>query len=855
MKFFYKSLLYCFLVLLLILSGRDYFYSSDAVFEADYETKEILNHEFFVYYTTNDYEQFSSVCVSSGLIDPEKRKIFAHIPAEKIKRIRIVYNDWIKLGEKGRYVNCASLNEPHRLQNPKIRDGADIKVDTEDISLVRLDERLPSTTPCMLKGKHINDGVSYELKKQPLFGKHFFSLRFVQVIVMSLLCAGVVMWTIYAEPLKKRNKRRFFIYSVLSGLALSINFTVNPVFCYYESFFKQCYVWLTYLSDSWRDCDFVHLALCFPLYLLYCKADEILEQREKSSVSAKALAVLFALFILVGRSYELIGSYRLIVGFEYAQSVKTALAFSGYFLFIYTLLLLLFRLIGKVSEKVTCSSENYEFKIRPWLPLQWYFAALAKRPFKTAFCTIVAFYIPFLILKFPCSMYCDGYLQAIQIHAGEHLENVLVGGSSQDIHLNAHHPLMHTLLIIALLKCGLLVGDAYMGLFFYSCVQLMIVASSVAYSVHALIKYTSIHAKYASLIVIYFLLHPMIHDYMFMVTKDVIYASALLAYISLMFVYIRTIGANNQSLKQVKWQFYVSLTAITVLITFSRNEGGLIIMIFALIALAFCFKLSKPLCYSAIVALGAMFLVSGLVRELDVQPGRKSEMFSLPCQQIARTLREHDEVFTQTDRDAIKTIFNNYDIAYLYSSGCSDSVKFKFQESDDNARKFFKLWLKGMVSVPQTYLEAFIHNYYLYTFPDSNLVSCKIGHTNNNMNINLGSRLNSTWANNYMESSQNIITAFSGLREKLLSFPFFNLVLIAATYFWWLCIILAFVVRWRCKDGFVLMLLPICIALLPFLGPTNGDYGRYTYPLMVCLPFLSFAALYFVRDKLEKING
>lgn len=845
-----KSFLFLLLSVFFALSGVGYFYAPDAVLTFDVEPN--IDARLFVYYTTNEHADFSDMQVCMTSCNRETNLMTVHIPAERICRIRLVPYDWNKRSTHGHYVKgpIPSGAGTYALVNPRLSDASGVSVGTEDFVHVTSGGNLPANAPCFLNNRVEETSATFEVKREVLFGKQFDVVRFAQVSACALLCAWLVMLALYAEPFLGASRKRHFRYALVSALACTMRFDMVPSF----GVLSGC-EWLSYLLHSWQDCQFMPVLMCVPFYALYRKAGALLKNEQACSKAAKGLAVLFALFLLVGKSYHTIGSSRLIWGFEYAQGIKAAVCFLGLVVLLYSLILLFFHVCETKSCRLFAGTEEASLVQSRRSLLARYFSGMARCPFATTFISLILFFIPFLALKYPCSMSWDGYTQALQYFVGEHISDAVVGPKSFDVVMNAHHPLLHTLLVLGAMKCGVWLGNLYAGLFLYSCMQLLVVALSVAFSVHVLVRCAHLRAPYASLIVAYFLLHPYMHDAMFNVIKDTLYSSAILVYLSLMFVFLRDHQVKDKNGMASKWYFYILMAVSAVGIVAFRHEGILILMAATVTGLMLNVKTAKPLCVAAVAALAAVCCISCLSRSLDVQPGEKIEKFSVPCQQLARALAEHEERFTPEEKQSVSEMFGGQDIARLYSTGVSDIVKVEFREDaeGENLRMFFEMWGKGLVRCPQTYVDAFLHNYYLYFYPDIKVVS-QSGHVSIYA-TDLGARLGNPRGASYLQLSEKLHSKVRKYSEEILSLAVVNVPFLAATYTWVLCLLLAYVARHTSRNGMSLLLFPLFLFLLTYLGPTNGDYGRYCYPRMILLPFLFIAVIWLIHHHSAKYNG
>lgn len=848
----FSLLLYIFLVSLFVLSGKNYFYAPETIFEADFEAE--ASPRFFVYYSSNDSGKFSAMRVGCGSGEIASKKLKVRLSADKIKRLLIVPYDLQDIKANGRMVGWESDIpwEKIMLTNPRLSDHEGCEINTDDIVVVSPDElkapsgKIAENKECFPTGRQgLKDkSVIFELKNQTAFTKHFLLLNFIQVVVLSLFCAWLILFAVIAVSFEKKNKIFYFLYALLSSIALSGNFYIEPVF-----YVCQSASWMSYLPQFWKDYDFVHLVVAYAIYLFFCKVNTISGPEERVFNSAKILAVILSLFIIVGRLYEYNGSCELLFGFECAQSIKTAIAFAGFVALFYAMVLFVYDKLNKIAAKAYDGNRKTVLTAKILSCASSYISSLRERPFVTTLLTLLVFYIPILIFKYPCSMHPDGFMQAIQIFPGETINTV---AGRKLIEFSSHHPVMHTLLIIGLLKCGLWLSNVYIGLLFYSCIQLLIVALAVSFSGYVLVRYAQLNGAYLWPIILFFIFHPVVNDFMFTVTKDVIYAAFILVYLVLLFVYMRTMQREGKARRA----FLFALLALSCTgVAFFRNEGWMVMLVASIVGLFVNAKLARLFGLCAMMSIASIVFVSHLSQVLDFRPGNRAEMFSVPCQQLARALRDHDDRFTEEEKQSVREIFSGKEIADLYRSGCSDNVKAEFcdDSSGKNIHEFLSIWAKGALRCPLAYVDAFLHNHHLYFYPDEvgvELTTCSCRWT-----IDIGKRLGSSHGNSYMLRSESIYRGFVKIRKLIHSLPFFNLPMLGASYTWIILIFLAYAAHHGSKEAVTMLILPLCLILLPFLGPTNGDYGRYTYPLMMCLPFVCFAALRLVKDKLNQNNG
>lgn len=94
--------------------------------------------------------------------------------------------------------------------------------------------------------------------------------------------------------------------------------------------------------------------------------------------------------------------------------------------------------------------------------------------------------------------------------------------------LNGHHPVVHTAIIGSCVQLGLsLFNSANAGLAIYTCVQFVITAACMAYSISSLRK-LGVSLPVRGVILLFFVFMPMFSNYAALLTKDVLFADAFL---------------------------------------------------------------------------------------------------------------------------------------------------------------------------------------------------------------------------------------------------------------------------------------------------------------------------------------
>ena len=188
--------------------------------------------------------------------------------------------------------------------------------------------------------------------------------------------------------------------------------------------------------------------------------------------------------------------------------LKAAAAFCGYVMIFYAGLQGLFSLL---SEHRTYSNERPDREIRGYGKL------LVRRPFQTAFLTLLLGYLPYMIASWPALFMGDCQTIIPQMFGAAPL--------------TTHHPVPYTLFLCGVLKAGKeLLNSWNAGAFAFAMLQTLAFLAVMSYSIQVLIRKANCSWKWAVVLEVYYLVSPRVSNCMFVITKDVWYAACLLLF-------------------------------------------------------------------------------------------------------------------------------------------------------------------------------------------------------------------------------------------------------------------------------------------------------------------------------------
>lgn len=628
------------------------------------------------------------------------------------------------------------------------------------------------------------------------------------------------------DQMEKKTKPLCLLFSYLSTIAFQMNLLETNI----PGSFLAAYL------KSFSTFSVLHFMLFLSLVVLYSFLfKQILSQIKvtgRDILYAGATGIFFALCIVIGTSIRGAESiYPLLC--SPLQILKTATACIGYALLFGTIALSLFPAFqtGRVCPTQTQSS----------LCKHKLFRFLDAHPFGATVLILCVAFLPYIVLSYPAFLMGDAESMIPQGY------NLLDGQSKllvlldENVRLNGHHPIAYTLLIHGCLELGRAVFHSYnVGIFLVAMLQFFYMAIVVASMIQCLSE-LHVDLRIRIAVLAYFCFAPRVKSYVFLITKDVIYAYTVLF---LIIQIIRVTYLPNEHRKCVKYSIYV----LSLMVPFFRNEGKYILLVWFPL-LIWKLKGNRKLFTKALLlSLATITLLNQVIMPyFKITPGSIREMLSVPFQQTARYVSLHPEEVTDSEREAIDQVLGYEWLGERYDPKLSDPVKngFNPHATKEDLKNYFSVWYKMFKQRPFLYLDATLENYYLFFFPDTNPAFS----------------YSYTWSEMCMETTNNTASSigldihypaifhrarllYESVRDTLFELPIINVFNRAATYIW-LLLFLAAVLLWK-KDVCTLFIsiIPLLASLgVSLLGPCNGTYFRYVFIFTVVLPFALIIAL------------
>lgn len=523
-------------------------------------------------------------------------------------------------------------------------------------------------------------------------------------------------------------------------------------------------------------------------------------------------ALLFACFMVFGRSFEKTDSWELVLGGT-PEILLSLLQGIGWYL---AFLLGIYGLFRCLDHAFVLESRGGAAFCPPgWLrllaaPFRKYWEMVQNRPFKTVFCTLLLVNLPYMALSYPGIFMGDSSSQISQGLGEAELTN--------------HHPVTHTLILSAFLHLGKWIGDENAGIFLYCLAQAVLVCAALAYAAGALVKIPAGKLLVAG-VLLYDCLQPRISAYLFLVTKDVPYSACFtLFYVTLIQLFRRRLSRGEAAL--------LGISAVGMVLL--RNDGKFVVVL-SLAAALFCRRCRKT---AGICLAAAVIAAAGVSRivlpAIGAEPGSIREMLSVPFQQTARYVRDAGGDITDEEAEVIGRVLDFGSLAEIYDPDISDNVKATYHGSAEDLKDYFGVWFRMLLRHPGIYIQATMNNYYQYFYPGEVLFNNYSYSWSESIMETINERLDTDF--HYPEALRGLRDGYESLREDLFSLPLLSLFNTPALYTWAAVLYLCYCLYRRSLIGF-LAGVPMIVQMLIFItGPTNGFYCRYEYAMLLYLP-------------------
>ena len=548
--------------------------------------------------------------------------------------------------------------------------------------------------------------------------------------------------------------------------------------------------------------------LIYFIYKFYQKSTIIPKKK-----SLKVLSLILAFFMIFGNSFMCVGSTALIFK-NIGYFLLSLIMYIGYYYLFLVLISYLFRFL----DKNNFSEENKEKKGNKFV------ATFKKHPFLFSLCFIVICWLPYIISYYPIILSPDPSFQIRQFFGirTKYADYAIL--LDENVVMTNHHPVTHTMLLGGCLKLGTMIGNDNLGLFFYSIIQISVLASVLAFSIYYMQK-MGLKTKYLIGVLLIYALVPMFPLYAMSGVKDVLFG----AFIFLYFIFLHNLVKTK--CEGYKWWNYLLIIILLILICLFRNNGIHVLILSLPFTLIIARKKWKQLLTVMVCVFGFYGVFDKVILPYyKITPGSIREVLSVPFQQTARLAKYHGDEFTEEEIATIDKILGYDDLAERYDPELADPVKNEFNKyaTDEDLKEYFKVWFNGLIKHPGTYIEATMNNVYGFFCPEK---------TKWYVYYNFDNRITENgfdYHYNSLETSRNILS------EYAVAFPYIpGIGLISNIGFnvWIIFTLFAYAIYKKLYKNILVLAPALILILVCVVGPAN-TYFRYALPFIFAMPFI-----------------
>lgn len=584
---------------------------------------------------------------------------------------------------------------------------------------------------------------------------------------------------------------------------------------------------LSKLSASITLDGIIPIVLFIIFFVFYWQIAKIPFRR---TVWMHILAAVFAVFVVVGYSFAMTQSLDLIF-FDYAQITKSIVCLIGYYG--------LFLPCIKLCYLAMSRKEVFARAEEP--PAKWITLLMDRHPFLSAFAVLVLAWMPYLIAYYPGIFMGDTGAQISQFFQLPNGTSDYLNLISDSQLINNHHPVLHTVLMGMAVKVGKILGSDNLGIFLYTLFQYLCMAAALAYGISYL-KKLKMPRWFQGSILALTALYPVFPRYAVLLSKDTLFSACVLVFEIFL---IRLVRGEEMSGKR-NW----ILLLLTMLGVMMLRQNGLYVILFSLPVLLLG-KDKRRRRKTAVVFAGALVLYMSytniLFPALDITPGSRREMLSVPFQQTARYVRDYGDEVTEEERKAIDRVLDYDKLGEVYDPNISDPVKKTFNEDADSEdlKAYFKVWFQMFLKHPGCYIEATLNNYYGYFYMGNDDTDRRSRYYESFSTKCMEERIDEKGFDfHHLDTFKGVRKFLEMVSELVLHSPMLAAVQASAFYTWLVLLGTGYLLMFRRYRDIVILLPAFSILLVSFVSPVNGTiYFRYMLALMFVMPVLTGAVI------------
>ena len=416
---------------------------------------------------------------------------------------------------------------------------------------------------------------------------------------------------------------------------------------------------------------------------------------------------------------------------------------------------------------------------------------------------------------------------------------VIIGEGLGIYPLTNSHPYLFTYTVSLFTKFGMkFLGGVGVGVAIFNFLSLVITTLIYVYVLYRIFELSN-NKWLNRCLYLFYLLFPNFIIVSFTMYKDVYMVNALMLFF-LCIIYILYQPAKFFENKNFLFMFIISFFGIYMM----HRKAVIYIIVGILILFIFNKRYYKKILFYSLVSISFTLIINFIASSLiQPQESRKRYDYLAPrFQQLAAAVYYHPDSFSSEELafyDSTLGLENNKKFVYYKADPIKDSMK--NEQFEGREHEFFKLWFKGYLTHPKTYIDALLNlsvsYWYPYNFSDLTYMGnyYQVMYEDSSNVYGNTTSLDDGWKNQ---------TKFKKLQEfywnihKTISYlPIFSIFYSAGLYTILLLIIL--MISLLRRDYKILGLIIICVSIiLTCIYSPIVNYFRYSYVFMAIIPLL-----------------
>jgi len=239
--------------------------------------------------------------------------------------------------------------------------------------------------------------------------------------------------------------------------------------------------------------------------------------KKRRKIITIILSIIYSTFIIIGNSFMLTNSFKWI---EKHLFINFVLYIVLMFI-IYIILNKIFTLLDNKKTNIIKFDKIKKLKL---------YDLFNRYTFLFSLIFMIICWLPYIISFYPAILSPDPSFQIRQYFGIPNKYSDYSVMIDPSVTITNHHPVVHTLLLGTCVKIGTILNNVNIGLFIYSLIQIIVLSSTLAYTIKFL-KDNNIRSNYLILMLLVYSFIPVFPFYSMSAVKDVIFGSLIIHYI------------------------------------------------------------------------------------------------------------------------------------------------------------------------------------------------------------------------------------------------------------------------------------------------------------------------------------